>query len=196
MKTTVLLALAFLFLGPSTSWAQSQTSSDAKWFHFSSRGTAFGVQGDFFGTYIIEDDSIAVNVTKATIYVSEHCPYKGRRGINQLTIGLATEIDPNGRWKIESVAQPTLLEIVMSPKDERTFYGLYFRIPKKRDADLTKRWLVVEIQDQVLDPPPERPAFSKGSAFTHSCKDIFSQSDRQSKSEASFKPSGAPRACH
>ncbi len=194
MKIRIISLIAFLLSG--TLAAQSQTVSDAKPFHFSSRGTGFGVQGEFFGAYIVGDDSIQVNVTKATIYVSEHCPYQGQRGINQLRFGLAKEVNPDGGWKIETAAPPTLLGIVMRPKDERTFYGLYFVIPKKSGIDLTKRWFVVEIQEGDFDVSAGQSAFSTGYAFAHSCKDIFSWTDKESGEEKPLKAGSGPHTCH
>ncbi|SRR5260370_12353625 len=129
MKVRFSYAIAFLLI--TTSSAQSQATV-GKPFHFSSRETAYGVQGELEGTYLIQDDSIAVNVKKMTIYVSEHCPYQGPRAINRLRFGLATEDGPNDRWKIESAAPPTLLTLVMSPKEEYTVYDSYFLIPKER----------------------------------------------------------------
>jgi hypothetical protein len=172
MKAKVVLLIAFLLLALSVVHAQSG-ESDSKAFHFSSRGTAYGVQGEFEGAYVIHDDSIEVNVAKAVIYVSEHCPYQGRRSINQLKFGLAAEIGPNGRWKIESAAQPIPLQLVMSPKEEYSLHDLYFLIPKERSGDLAKRWFVVEIQTDALDAPQEKNG--KGYVYAFSCKDIFTR---------------------
>lgn len=181
MKSNVALLIVPLLLGMSVTYAQSAGESDAKPFHFSSRGTAFGVQGEFEGTYLIHDDSVEVNVAKATIYVSEHCPYQGRRGINRLKFGLATEIGPDGRWKIESAGQPLALELVMSPKEEYSLYNLYFLIPKDRSVDLAERWFVVEIQTDPLDVPREKDR--RGYVYAFSCKDVFLRTDRKTNNQ-------------
>src|SRR4030095_675006 len=99
------LVVALLLIASSLTIAQSNIVSEPQPFHISSLGTAFGVQGDFNGTYLVRDNYIEVNVTKATLYVSEHCPYQGRSLLNQMRFALAT-YNEEGRWKIESSAPP------------------------------------------------------------------------------------------
>jgi hypothetical protein len=171
MTHKLLLLIAGFSLGASITHAQAREESGSKSFHFSSRGTAYGVQGEFEGTYLVHEDSIEVSVTKATIYVSEHCPYQGRRSIKQLKFGLATETGFDGSWKIESAGQPVALDLVMSPKDEYALYNLYFFIPKEGSLDLVPRWFVVEIQTDPLDLPQGNNR--RGYVFASSCKDIF-----------------------
>jgi len=171
MKHKFALPIAFFLLGASMTYAQSGGDPGSKAFHFSSRGTAFGVQGEFEGTYLIHDDSIEVSVTKATIYVSENCPYQGRRSVNELRFGLATETSSDGRWKIESAGQSLTLGLVMSPKEEYALFNLYFLIPKEASIDLTKDWFVVEIQTDPLDIPQEKN--KRGYVYAFSCKDMF-----------------------
>ena len=170
MKHKPALLVVFFLMGASVGYAQSLAESVSAPFHFSSRGTAYGVQGEFEGTYLIHAESIEVNVTKATIYVSEHCPYQGRRSINRLKFGLAIETGPEGRWKIET-GQSLVLGLVMSPKEEYELSNLHFLIPKESGIDLTKRWFVAEIQTDALDLPDEK--IKSGFVYAFSCKDIF-----------------------
>lgn len=170
MKIKLTLLIVFLLSGMSVADAQSQRESEATPFHFSSRDTCFGVQGEFEGTYLNHDDSIEVNVTKATIYVSEHCPYQGRSSINQVKFGLATETADN-KWKIESRSRPINLALIMSPKEEHSLDVSYFLIPKDRTADLTKRWFVIEIQTDAIDSPSDERG--RGYVFVSSRRDIF-----------------------
>lgn len=166
----------------------SQAPNEARPFHFSSRGTSFGVQVEFEGTYLIQDDSIAVDVTKAAIYVSEHCPYQGPRAINELKFGLGVQVDSGGKWKIESAAPPIMLGLIMRPREEYRLDDAHFLIPKGRDADLTKRWFVVEIQTDPI-PAPEK-YLGRGYVFANSCKDIFSQLEKTSQLDSAL------RVCH
>jgi hypothetical protein len=175
MKPSIGLLILFLLVCLSPAYAQSAGESDPQPFHFSSRGTGYGVQGEFEGTYLIDEDLIEVNVTKATIYVSEHCPYQGRRSINQLKFGLATETDSHDSWKIESAAQPIYLELVMSPKEEYSLYDLHFLIAKESGMDMAKRWLVVEIQTDPLDGPREKN--KRGYVYASSCRDVFERGE-------------------
>ena len=179
MKIKFVFLIVFVFLGATVTNAQPGQAAGAKPFHFSSRQSGFGVQGDFEGTYLIRDYAIEVNVTKATIYVSEHCPYQGRRSINWLKFGLVKDLGSEGRWKIETFAPPVALTLIMSPKEEYSFYNLYFVVPKERDADLTQRWFVAEIQTDAVDLPIENK--TKGYVYAHSRRDIFLHSADESK---------------
>lgn len=170
MKSMLRFIFAFLVFGiPAAAHAQSAVESEGQPFHISSRGSAFGVQGEFEGRYRITDSSVEVYVSKGALYVSEHCPYQGRRRINYIKFGLWNQ--EASRWRVENRAQPEYLYVVMSPRDEHRLSGLHFTLPKESAIDLTKRWLVVEIQEDALDAPAEQG--KKGYAFVHSCKDIF-----------------------
>jgi hypothetical protein len=181
MKLKPALLIALFLLGALVTYAQPEEGSDSIPFNFSSRDTAFGVQAEVGGTYLIHDDSIEVHVAKATIYVSEHCPYQGRRTINQLKFGLAVETGSEGRWKIETAGQPIALDLVMIPKEEYSLYDLHFFIPKEKSTDLAKRWFVVEIQTGALDIPQEKN--KKGYVYAHSCKDIFLTTESRSSKQ-------------
>lgn len=144
------LLLATILLLILVPHVDAQTESSAIPFSFSSRNTAFGVQGDFEGNYEIHSDFIQVNLTKATIYVSENCPYQGRRAINTLNFGLRAPTS-DGKWKIETRAHSVGLGLIMLPSEEQELELLSFRIPRKLASDLTQRWLIVEIQTDELD---------------------------------------------
>lgn len=166
MNPVLKLVVTFLLLGSSPAYAQSVAEPENKPFHITSRGSAFGVQGEFEGTYQVLESSIEVYVSKATIYVSEHCPYQGRRRINYFTFGLRNQ--ETSTWKLENRAQSLYLDEIMSPREEHLVSDLHFSLPIESTLDLTKRWLVVEIQEDVLDAPSE----GKGYAFVHSCTTI------------------------
>ena len=170
MKPMLTLAVTFLLLSMPMTHAQSADEPEAKPFHISSRGTAYGVQGEFEGTYRVYDSSIEIYVSKATLYVSEHCPYQGRRRINYIKFGLWNQ--EASEWRIQNSPQSLYLYLVMSPKEEHPLVDLHFSLPKESTLDLSKRWLVVEIQEEILDAPPNENG-SRGYAFVHSCKDIF-----------------------
>lgn len=170
LNSTIKLVCASLLLSMSAADARSIDDPEAKPFHISSRGTAYGVQGEFEGTYRVRDSSIEVYVLKATLSVSEHCPYQGRRRINSVKFGLWN--DAAAKWKVENSAPPLHLYAVMRPKEEHALSDLHFSLPKESGLDLSKRWLVVEIQEDSLDAPP-LPEGMKGYSFVHSCEDIF-----------------------
>lgn len=77
MKSMLWLIFTFLVLSVPATDAQSTGGAEDRPFHISSRGSAYGVQGEFEGTYRITDSSVEVYVRKGSLYVSEHCPYRG-----------------------------------------------------------------------------------------------------------------------
>lgn len=140
-------------------------------FTISSLGTPFAVQVRIEGTYTVNESSVELDVARAFIYLSEHCPYKGRRLVSTLTVGLATK-NPSGRWEIENRSLPSYVEHVMSPRDEYKLADLHFQIPRNAGADLSERWLVVETEELALDLP-DNDRDEKGYAFAHSRRDLF-----------------------
>jgi hypothetical protein len=174
MKSMLKLAVTFLLLSMPMTHAQSAYETEAKPFHISSRGSAYGVQGEFEGTYRVYDSSIEVYVSKATLYVSEHCPYQGRRRINYIKFGLWNQ--ESSEWRVQNSPQSLYLYLVMSPREEHPLADLHFSLPKQSTLDLGKRWLVVEIQEDTLDASPLEAGW-RGYAFVHSCKDIFAKGD-------------------
>jgi hypothetical protein len=169
MRSMLRFIFAFFVLGIPAAYAQTADEAEGTPFHISSRGSAYGVQGEFEGTYRITDSSVEVYVSKGALYVSEHCPYQGRRRINYIKFGLWNQ--EASKWKVENSAPPLYLYVDMSPRDEHPLSDLHFTLPKGSPIDLAKRWLVVEIQEDALDAPAEEG--KKGYAFVHSCEDIF-----------------------
>ena len=170
LRSMFKLVFTFLLLGMSAAHAQSTDEPEARPFHISSRGSTYGVQGGFAGTYQVYDASIEIYVRKATLYVSEHCPYQGQRRINYIKFGLWNQAA--SKWRVENSAPPLYLYVVMSRGEEYALSDLHFSLPKESTLDLAKRWLVVEIQEDPLDAFP-RGDGKKGYAFVHSCTDIF-----------------------
>lgn len=169
MKSMLKLIFTFLLLGMPATYAQSDGGPVARPFQISSRGSAYGVQGEFEGTYRVYDSSIEIYVSKATLSVSEHCPYQGRRRINYIKFGLWNQ--DASKWKVENSDTPLYLYAIMSPREEYPLSDLHFSLPKESTLDLARRWLVVEIQEDALDLPIE--ARKTGYSFVHSCPDIF-----------------------
>ena len=140
-------------------------------FKVSSLSSPFGVQVEVEGTYTANEDYVEVNVDRALIYVSERCPYQGRRFVTTLSVGLGAP-SPRGSWEMENRSLPVVVEQVLRPREEYRLAGLHLQIPRSEGADLTKRWLVVETEELDLDAPePERDV--KGYAFAHSRKCVF-----------------------
>jgi hypothetical protein len=139
-------------------------------FNISSFGTPFAMQGDFEGEYVVFPNRIEIRVTKANIRISEHCPYKGRRLLSGVSFGLATTTEGK-KWKIGYRGSEYLLEQIMRPGDVVSLGELYFSIPFDGTIDLSKHWLVIQMNDTALDVPKEEPV--AGFAFAHSSRDIF-----------------------
>jgi hypothetical protein len=177
------LLIALLLLSPVAAFAQEAPDNLAHGvspkpvavpFHFSSFDTAFAMQGDFEGEYRVFPDSMEVRLTKGLVRIGMHCPYKGRRDFTALSFTLATE-KPNGKWNMAFKSPRLPVGLIMRPGDEYTFEGeVHFSIPKEPTTDLSKYWLVAEMEDIVLDRPNGEP-LRAGYAFAMSCKDIFSK---------------------
>ena len=171
-KTFALAAVALLLLVSQPSLTRARAAQEQpKPFVISSLGTPFAVQVKLEGTYTVNESYVEVNVERAYVYVSEHCPYKGRRFIDTMLVGLATTT-LRGRWDIESRSLPVFVERVMGPREEYRLAGLQFRIPRNAGTDLSKRWLVVVTEETALDLPDGDPDM-KGYALAHSCRTLF-----------------------
>jgi hypothetical protein len=171
-----LIAVAFL---ATPAQLAPGNAPDARPFRISSIGTAFGVQALVDGDYVIEGDRLRLRISKAEIRVSEHCPYKGRRQLSQLRIGLGTRVEGRS-WKIDQKGQSFLLSNVMSPGDKFEFSDVYLDIPLDPSIDLSTHWLVLQIEEIALDLPSDK-GDRKGYAFAHSACDVFNQASYEAK---------------
>lgn len=171
-KPFALALVAALLLVAQAAGARAQAANGQTGaFKVSSLNSAFGVQLEVEGTYTVNENYVEVNVERALIYVSERCPYQGRRAVTTLSVGLGATT-PRGGWEMENRSLPLFVERVMKPRDEYRLAGLHFRIPRNEGADLTRRWLVFETEELALDvPEPERDV--KGYAFAHSGRCLF-----------------------
>jgi len=167
-----LLALGVLLVMTGTATAQDAGEQEAQVFSISSLNTPFAMQGEFGGTYRMYPDRIEVRVTKANILISDHCPYKGRRVLAAVKFGLATRTD-SVRWKLARAGQQVFVGHVMSPGDSHTLGEMFFLIPLDDSIDLSKHWLIVRMEDNVLDVPKEEKR--TGYAYAHSSRDIFTK---------------------
>jgi hypothetical protein len=189
-KLPALIAVFCLLSAASVARAQSRRHS----FEISSMGTAFGVQADFLGTYQIDEDAVRVHISSGSLYASEDCPYEGRRRIIAITFGLAHETR-SGKWRVQTLAQPVALTLVMRPGETRVLKELDFAIPRATDIDLMKHWLVVAVKEEILDPPGSATSPLRGTNFAHSCKDIFAPNFDPLRRQPNVPFSGAPRYC-
>lgn len=170
--TRKLLAVAVLLVVSLSARAQDAGTPQARPFRISSLNTPFAMQGEFKGEYRVYPGWVELKVTQATVLVSNHCPYKGRRVLSTLKLALATSRGARG-WRIVKAGQPVFLEQVMRPGDTRSFGEMYFYIPVDDSIDLPRHWLVAEMEEIALDAPEDEPR--QGYAFAHSCRDIFGE---------------------
>jgi hypothetical protein len=172
MRILVAALVAFLAVFPVAN-AQEEDAGAAKVgsFHISSLNSAFAMQGDFEGEYRIHPDRIELKLTKSDVRLSEHRPYKGRRLLSALKFGLATKTEDDN-WKIALPWQAVSLERVMSPGDEHSLGELHFNIPIDASTDLSRHWLVAQMDELILDVPERRMI---GRSYARSCQDIFAQ---------------------
>jgi hypothetical protein len=175
MKRRLFFALLpvfpLLFLCQPRARAQTVAEYELVPFHISSLDTAFAMQGDFEGEYTVYPEGVSVRLTKALVRIGTHCPYKGARELRAISFALATDTD-EGRWKVDLRSLKYTVARVMLPGDEYGLDGVEFFIPKKLTTDLSKHWLVVQMDDWTRDVH-EGDEPSEGFAFAHSCRDIF-----------------------
>lgn len=170
-----LIAVAFL---ATPARVAPGAAPEARPFRISSIGTAFGVQAQVDGEYTIEANRIRLRIAKAEILVSQHCPYKGRRQLSELRIGLGTRVEGRS-WKIDQKGQSFLLSNVMAPGDKFEFNEVFLDIPLDPTVDLSTHWLVLQIEEIALDIPDQGDR--KGYAFAHSACDVFNQATYEAK---------------
>ncbi len=152
----------------------SSDSNQAVPFRISSMdGSVFAMVGTFDGKYRVYPDFIELTVTKATIYLRDNVPYKGRRKLTSVTFGLGSDT-PQG-WNIVNRAQFLPVNKVMKPGDTYTFNDTRFLIPKDGLTELSKHWLIVQMEMITLDGEYARS--SPGYTYAHSLRTIFSNSD-------------------
>lgn len=173
MKLTVITLAALLLLYPFANKSQASTEPQAVPFHISSFDTPFAMQGDFEGEYRVYPNSIEISLSKAVIRISEHCPYKGRRDFTALGMILATD-GPNGKADKRLKSQKHIVGRIMYPGDEYSLGTVNFSIPKEETTDLSKHWLVIYMDELVLDHPKKQEPM-QGFSLAISCRDIFSQ---------------------
>lgn len=152
--------------------AMAQDGSEARPFSISSFNTPFAMQGEFEGEYRVYPDRIRLRVTKTHIRLSEHCPYKGRRVLEEIKFDLATHTEGK-KWNTIKRGQSFLLGELMRPGDQLRLSELYFDILIDDSIDLDKHWLVVQMGETSLDLAATEPR--KGFSFAHSCRDIFTR---------------------
>jgi hypothetical protein len=162
-----------LFLCQPRARAQTVAEYEPIPFHISSLDTAFAMQGDFEGEYVVYPEGVSVRLTKALVRIGTNCAYKGARELRAISFALVT-LNDEGRWKMDLRSLKYVVARVMRPGDEYRFDGVEFFIPKKLTTDLSKHWFVVQMDDWTRDVH-EGDEPSEGFAFANSCRDIFVQ---------------------
>ena len=126
MRLMLKLVFTFLLFGMSAAYAQSVDEAEARTFHMSSRGSPFGVQAEFEGTYRVYDSSIEINVSKASLYVVNTARIRGG----------AKSITSNSRCGIRTLPGESehpvrlFLNVIMSPQGRISLAGPQFLTPK------------------------------------------------------------------
>lgn len=169
MKLTMALVVALLLCAAVDVRAQATGEPEAVPLRISSLDSPFAMQGDFEGEFRVHDEGIEVRLARGLVRVSDHCPYKGRRVFGAIRFALATAREKG--WKMASASPKFWVERVMLPNDEYQLGPISFWIPKEAGADLSKHWLVVQLDDIALDIPPTEQR--DGYALAKSERDIF-----------------------
>jgi tetratricopeptide (TPR) repeat protein len=72
-------------------------------FYVSSMDSPFSLVGVFEGNYRVHPNFIEVTVTKANISLRNNCPYKGRRNLSSIQVGLGLKRNTDGLSKVVKV---------------------------------------------------------------------------------------------
>jgi hypothetical protein len=171
MKSIVVFMFASALLSSTPANHQSATDSASHPFHISSMESGFSFAGVFDGKYVLNSDSVEIDVEKATISLRDNAQYHGRRRLVSLTVGLAVALGQD-RWKIAKVGNLSSIDKIMKPGDQYDAQMLHFSIPRKKRSDLSKNWLVFQIEERTLDLG-ETKALRPGHSYAHSERDIF-----------------------
>jgi hypothetical protein len=181
MRLLLVTLAAILLLCPAPAGqALNSTEGEAVPFHISSYNTAFAMQGDFEGEYTVYPNSIEINLNRAVVRISRHCPYKGRRELAAVSFTLATPT-PEGRWRKAFLSRKYVVERIMTAGDEYSLGSIHFSIPKEETTDLSQHWIVAQMDDYALDLPQNEPI--EGYAYATSCRDIFVQKQTQEEQQ-------------
>ena len=170
-----LLLILFLLVSSPIAKAQVASQSNPLAFTMSSVNTGFGLQGEFEGKYRIYPDRVEVWFTKADIAASKDCPYQGRRLLTALKIGLATNTE-NKAWKIAYPSEQFAVGQVISIGETHQLGEFELTIPLNDKIDLSRYWLVVQLEANALDLPEASGRI--GYYYAHSRCDIFAKCDR------------------
>lgn len=167
--TIVALLISFINIGA----VQAQDIDSAvKSFNITSKNKGFfAFGGSFEGDYRVLSDKIELTVKDGNILLRDTAPYKGRRKLAELRVGLATTL-PSGRWKIISASKPVKIEEIMAVNQDLNLSNLEFIIPKGASIDLSKHWLIFEMSEYILDKG-EQEARIRGTSYAHSSRNIF-----------------------
>ncbi|HEY9503862.1 MAG TPA: hypothetical protein VIR01_19645 [Pyrinomonadaceae bacterium] len=170
MRHSLLPVLLMLLLAAST-MAQTSVSSESQPVKISSLNTPFAVQAQFSGRFKVYSSGIALEFEKSRITISENCPYKGRRLITRLRVGLATRTEKG--WKLVNSAPAIAIQRVLKANDSIDLGELKFLIPLTEHLELSDHWFVVQIDETSLDGDGLESA--DGVSFAHSDRKIFTR---------------------
>lgn len=169
MKHTLLLVVMMSLLSASAR-AQNSGSAESHSLQISSLKTPFAVQTQFSGKFKVYPSAIALEFEKSLITISENCPYKGRRLLTTLKVSLATSSDKG--WKLVGSAPTIPIQQVLKANDSIDLGELNLLIPLTERLELSKYWLVLQIDETTLDGDLDS---TDGVSFAHSDRTIFSQ---------------------
>ena len=167
----MLLMILMMSLSAASTMAQDGFSKESQSVEISSLKTPFAVQAQFSGKFRVYPSGIALEFDKSLITVSENCPYKGRRLITTLRVGLATRTEKG--WEIVNSAPAIAIQRVLKANDSIDLGELKFLIPLTEHLELSDHWFVVQIDETSLDGDDLENA--DGVSFAHSDRKIFTR---------------------
>ncbi len=173
MKFLLLALLTVLLIFPSFVTAQETDGTHPISFKMASV-KGFAMQSSFEGEYRILPDSIELKITKGNILLADNCPYRGSRLLDRLTFELVILTEDSKTFQQIKTSQSKPLDIkkVMRPLDRYSLATVYFSIPKDKNTDLSKAWIVATLTEDILEPY-EGVKQKSGTSHAHTCQNIF-----------------------
>jgi hypothetical protein len=162
-------------------------------FRISSLGSGFSTEGLFEGSFQIHPDHIEMRFDKSHLKGSLTCPYKGRRYIFEVEVGLVTQGKEQGPDPLGFVliASPN---IELRPGEKFDIGPTVVQIPLPKDHSLENCWIAVQIEQKSIDLP--EPQYT-GLCYAYSSKSIFSglgaiSAQRSAPADAGHQAARAP----
>jgi hypothetical protein len=160
----VLIIISFALSPITTSSGQDNYATSGR-FSVSSLDSPFALVGVFEGEFHVYPDRVEVLVEKAALQFNNKVRHKRKIEVSSIRVGLAKLTSRGGDWEITTRSEKTKVGQVIMPGQGYELVGIKFTIKQGASIDLSKRWLVFEMEEKG----------QSRYAYAHSNPKIFSK---------------------